>query len=299
MKKTICKYILARYSPDPFRDEAVNIGVVFHAPELGFVGCRFLSSFAKAKSIDPNADSKMLRDFANFWEQTFSSKKTVQLFVDEAMASQFDGHTPSEPDFLDYIASQYEGTIKFSAPRASFVSDLNAELQSLYANYVNPTVPAISRPISAGVLAPTEIRQRLFNQFVKNGLIGKNWVTPNCEVPGTVYPHHFEIGFRNGHLQVIQSLALDLPSPEQKVQRALLLAAMVNDAKLVDSTIGAEVIVKEPAEKAKAGYSESIKLLENANIEVHKLNELPQVADAVEKLMTEHHSMTDPRAAVA
>ena len=285
MEKTICRYVFAKYYPHPLRDEAVNIGVIGQAPSRGQIKCQFLTSYAKVKSFDPNVDTRMLQDFAAFWNNSLGSSA---LFAESESETHFGGLSTKSSDFLDYISSQYEGVLQFSEPRASYVADFDEEIRSLYDNYVKPTVSSQPKIISSTQLSPKVMRDRLYAQFFKRGLIKEDWVIADYPVQGTEYPLTFDLGFKNGHVRVLQSLALDDPNPDVKVNRAFLLKARVGDARDVDPTFEAEAIVKAPT-KNDAGYRESRKILEKAEIKVYTVAELPTVVHAIEQNLIHHH----------
>ncbi|BBW96531.1 DUF3037 domain-containing protein [Geobacillus icigianus] len=43
----LCKFAVLRYVPDEMREEFINVGLVFHSPEDGYVNMEITSNFSR------------------------------------------------------------------------------------------------------------------------------------------------------------------------------------------------------------------------------------------------------------
>src|SRR6266571_3831882 len=64
--KTPFSYVVLRYMHDVFTREFVNVGVLLHAPQAGFLGFERLSSLDRVKSMFPGLQSDSLRELLGF-----------------------------------------------------------------------------------------------------------------------------------------------------------------------------------------------------------------------------------------
>ena len=151
-----CVYHVLRYTPNLVRDEWVNIGVLIHDPASNRARARLiedLDEFARVRKLHPDADERLLRTLQADFEAQFSR--------------------PSE-EVARYIATldqTLSNVLQLSPQKGVLTEDLDAELDRLYRDHVEP--PRFHR--AAGEFADTRnaIRERINQVFRSAGIWSK------------------------------------------------------------------------------------------------------------------------------
>jgi hypothetical protein len=125
-------YHVLRYVPDLLRDEWVNIGVLAFNPESGERQFRLIEEeeeFGRVRRLHPAADEGVLRSL----QENLNSRFEAALAGDRANG----GHSPSN---WESIVAKWDATlsnlVQLSSARGSLGSDLDSEVDRLYANHV-------------------------------------------------------------------------------------------------------------------------------------------------------------------
>jgi hypothetical protein len=125
-------YHVLRYVPDLLRDEWVNIGVLAFNPESGERRFRLIEEkeeFGRVRRLHPAADEGVLRSL----QENLNSRFEAALAGDRANG----GNSPSN---WESIVAKWDATlsnlVQLSSARGSLGSDLDSEVDRLYANHV-------------------------------------------------------------------------------------------------------------------------------------------------------------------
>lgn len=74
-----CFYSILQYTPNSYRQEAVNLAVIAEAPEIGFRGAKYLRYMdSTLKALDPLADVEMIRSYVRGIEEKFK-RSEIQM----------------------------------------------------------------------------------------------------------------------------------------------------------------------------------------------------------------------------
>ncbi len=130
------RYVVARYMPNPTREEYVNIGVLLQSEE-GTV-CRFTDDFSRVAALDPTVDRRILDDQQSEWSRRLTQSSEVIPVGQE--------HTPTEvcladERFLEYLVTSHVHNYRFSEIRhvsggAIQQTNVSGILDTLFETYV-------------------------------------------------------------------------------------------------------------------------------------------------------------------
>ncbi len=123
-----CAYRVLRYSPNLVRDEWVNIGVLLFEPETGERRLRLIEGqdeFARVRRLHPAADEELLRSLRDNLEDRFQG---VAATPDSGGWQQL----------LHKWDETLSNALQLAPQKGVFATDLDAELERLYADHVAP-----------------------------------------------------------------------------------------------------------------------------------------------------------------
>ena len=151
-----CIYHVLRYTPNLVRDEWVNIGVVMYDPGSRRARARLIeevSELARVRKLHPGADVDLLR----------------------ALGADFDAqlteHSGDLPDYLANLNQTLSNVLQFGPQKGVLTEDLDAELDRLYRDYVEPP----RRRAAPAEVASTRarIRARATEGFRRTGILSR------------------------------------------------------------------------------------------------------------------------------
>jgi hypothetical protein len=176
------------------------------------------------------------------------------------------------------------GNLQVTEPRGLTAADVASALNFLYGEYV--ALPQGSaRPINYQSIAPFTSRQRLWTAFEKRNLVRPGRVTRELVLRGKHAPWTFDLGYRNGKLRVISSLALNALAAETNLGRALVFKGMLDDvkAKGEQRDLAGTAVIDWGRDEARApAGAEARSILQDARIEIVRINEIGKLADRVQ-----------------
>jgi hypothetical protein len=266
------QYVVVRYVPNVLRDEAVNVGVLARAVEAHEFDYRFLPRSATVRQLWPGADRRLVRNFES------------QLAVCREAGAPLGnlGH-PSESEFFHRARAEFNGTLQLSPVRGTTANSLDDVIEWGYQTFLSE--PGIgARPINYQTIAPYQLRARLWNAFERRDLFLNGRVERQPVVSGKHAPWTFDLGYRNGSFNLINTLALNAAAPEANLGRALVLKGMVDDVKSQHAgpVQGVAVVQQSAHREAATGYSEANSLLADAGIHVYEIGEVRYLVQRVE-----------------
>jgi hypothetical protein len=120
-------YYVLRYTPDLVRDEWVNIGVLVFDPRNGARRFRLIEEeeeFYRVRRLHPRADEGLLRSLQGNLENRFDAAKLAN----------------GSPGEWEQILFKWDATLsnalQLASPKGSLGTDLDAEVERLYADHV-------------------------------------------------------------------------------------------------------------------------------------------------------------------
>jgi hypothetical protein len=154
-----CAYHVVRYLPNLVRDEWVNIGILLFDPASGRILRRMIEEpgeFARVRRLHPGADEEMLRRLPEEFDGQFAAG------ADPGMASK--GLAAVNLGRLEQTLSN---AVQLSAQKGLLAADLDAELDRLYRDHVEP--PRYSR-VFEDLATRNAIRTRANQVFRSTGI---------------------------------------------------------------------------------------------------------------------------------
>lgn len=201
-KEHLLAYHVIRYIPNLVRDEWVNVGVVVYDEAERRYRVRVIDEeleFARIRRLHPGADEGLIRGLYSLFDSTLAA------------------HREGLAEWVAKLDSVLSNAVQFSKQTGLLAEDLDAELERLYHNHVEP--PRARH--AAGEMASTRggIRSQANQVFRTVGLWGK--LNRSVRVDDYTYPGDpFRLDYsyrRNGTRGFVQSLALSRDPSQAKV----------------------------------------------------------------------------------
>src|ERR1700726_2920528 len=162
-----CAYHVIRYVPNLMRDEWVNIGILLFDPANGRILRRMIEEpgeFARVRRLHPGADEELLRRLPEEFDAQFAAG---------AGAGPDPGPDPGLPGNgwaaanLGRLEQTLSNAVQLSAQKGLLAADLDAELDRLYRDHVEP--PRYSR-VFEDLATRNAIRTRANQVFRSTGI---------------------------------------------------------------------------------------------------------------------------------
>lgn len=260
------KYIVLRYVPDIVRDEAVNVGILIQGLEGAPFQFRFLPRTAAIHKLDPKADETVVRKFEAQLRKAVRTKAPLDRFG-----------SPTDLTFFERLDREFTGNLQITQVRGHVAEHPAAALNKLYTEFVAEP-GAHPRPISYQALAPSRVRNRVWAAFNKQGLVRPGGYERFFTLEGEHAPWAFDLGLKNGHIEVINSIALSAASRETNLGRALVFRGMLEEVGKAQHPVEVRATaVIDRSEAFAAGFEESLNIIKDTGalpIEVEKVEEL-------------------------
>jgi len=154
-----CAYHVVRYLPNLVRDEWVNIGILLFDPTNGRILRRMMEEpgeFARVRRLHPGADEELLRRLPEEFDAQFAAGRNSALAGNGLAAAN-----------LERLAQTLSNAVQLSAQKGLLAADLDAELDRLYRDHVEP--PRYSR-IFEDLATRNAIRTRANQVFRSAGI---------------------------------------------------------------------------------------------------------------------------------
>jgi hypothetical protein len=202
--KTPCQAVLIRYAADPSRGELLNIGVLLYAPTAGFLGARFVDSWARITKAFPSADSVHLRRVATAVTKSCSERLSEQLVLDAPSNVVAALHSAVPAD---------DASLSHSPVISGVTADPTRTLNELFARFVEEEAPSEERRVRN----EQEIWKTLGGAFRARGIHTR---LVQRTLTGRHYSEDFEAAWKNGLWHVAKPLSLDLTEPHAILAKA-------------------------------------------------------------------------------
>ena len=147
-------YRILRYTSNLVRDEWVNIGVLLFDPGSGERRLRLIEEpeeFRRVRRLDPHADEALLRDLRADLEDRLA--RAGELFTNSDIPGAGNGDASWQKLVLKWDEI-LDNALQLAPQKGTAASDLDAELERLYADHVAPqhAPTRVGVPASGGVL---------------------------------------------------------------------------------------------------------------------------------------------------
>ncbi len=195
-------YRVLRYTPNLVRDEWVNIGVVIHDPARKDFRVRLveeLNEFARIRRLHPTADENLLRALGDDFQ------------------AQLDAHRDDVSGYIAQLDQTLSNILQLSPQKGVLAEDLDAELDRLYRDHVEPPRYRGVAPEAANT--PTGIRARITQVFRSAGILSR--VEKRVPAAAFTYPGdplRLDYSYRrNGTRGFVHALVLSRDPAQAKV----------------------------------------------------------------------------------
>ncbi len=195
----IFRYRVLRYTPNPIRDEWVNIGVLLEDAEGKRQSIRVIeeaAEIARVRRLHPNADEKYLR--------------ALPAYLEAALRERGD----SGGTAFRELEPMLSGAIQFTSVTGLDAQDFETAFEQLYLERVAP--PARSR---GGILESTRgwIKARLDDIFRRHRVprLERRIAVEQFTEPGDSF--RFDYGYQNGARGFLHAVAIGRDPAQAKV----------------------------------------------------------------------------------
>lgn len=158
MESKLCRFAVLRYVPDENREEFINIGLVFHSPEDGYLNLELTRNFSRVISFDDEIDVNFLKIVLEGVQSDFTSLSTT------------DGPSNSELynwNYLEHATSIYVNQLQFSPIRNIRCKDIVKDEENLFRTFVYFDVHKSKR------ITEDEVKSIMNRVFRKNNVFQK------------------------------------------------------------------------------------------------------------------------------
>ena len=260
-----CAYHVLRYNPNLLRDEWVNIGVLIHDPKNGRARARFIeeeAEFARVRRLHAGADLALLRSLAADFE------------------AQFEGQQAGLAEFFRKLEETLSNALQLSPQKGVLTEDLDAELDRLYRDHVEP--PVYRRTVAELLASRSGIRARARDVFRRAGLLRK--MEQHFRVEEFTYPGdtlRLDFAYRaNGTRGFAHALTLAGGATQAKV---LAFTAEAIRSKLEHTAFAA--LTEAPPWTGDRQHQFITRLLEDQGIELVSANRIESFASRIKPAM--------------
>lgn len=204
-------YSILQYVPDLERSEGVNIGILLLCPEKGFLKAQTASSNDRVRRFfgqDIDLDLERINAYKEIFEERVEAE-TANI------------RSPEELErFIDTRGNQ----LRLTRPRPVKVFDPEATLRELFDSLVGG-----HRRKKAAAESTTSELTRNFDALIKRDHL-EDRIERNVRIESAIFrqPLIFPVAFRNGRLNVIQSVAFE-KSEKQSRAHACELAVQSDE----------------------------------------------------------------------
>jgi hypothetical protein len=272
--KTPYSFVVLRYMHDVFTREFVNVGVLLHAPRVGFLGFEKLSGLDRVKAMFPGVQLDSLRDLLAFLAARTAEihRKTSDQLLDR---DQLSAETIAKA-----LLPIDDSALQWSAAGGGAADDPQQTLKELFERLVTRHLKAHppTRRKDADVWKPfeCELRQRnvLSRLQEKTLTVGK-------------LKHCFEAWQPpGGYLRLFQPLSFDLIDSSEIVEKAVHWNGLLRQFRKSDPDFYAYLLIGGPEDDdRKDAFEQACETLgEDADgKKLVREEEAPQFADGIEK----------------
>jgi hypothetical protein len=266
MSSSAFQYSIVRYVPNVIRDEPSNIGVVIRDQARSESGARFLPPAILSRKIGPTALALALAFEETLRGSVFGPVGSAPVLLHET--------------YFDDALREFHGNIRFSALAGIIAPDITHALNRVFSTFVKePEHPSQVRA-SSGPLSPFKMKQRLWSAFKKADVFLTGKARKDFPIQGRHAMWHFDVGYKNGAVSVINALAIGTATPQINLDRALLYKGMVLEVQeAAEQDVHATAVIPPPPDGgSECAYDEAQQILVDAGIVTYALEDVATLA---------------------
>ena len=282
--KSAYTFVVLRYRHDAIAGECVNVGVVLHAADRGFLGIKISPRYGRLKQVFPDLDSQAFRSSIRAIERALHSLKRVEkgdmlsrLINAEGFAAQ-----ALPLDDSSFVWSQVGAGITY---------DPEAEIEKLFKRFVTWYEQDKDQKRSDGdVWRP--VREKLVELHLADRLEKKT-------VSSSLTSVEFDHTWKNGALHCYQPLSFDLASEDSIQEKAMRWSGLLLHLQQAREQFVPYFVVGEPAKRElKPAYEKAVEALRASpnNPKVYAETELDDLVETIEDEMRRHDEHTSQTA---
>jgi hypothetical protein len=285
MKRHRYSYVLLRYRHDPLAGECVNVGVVLHSADVGFLGVRVRKTMGRLGKVFPGINKADLSAALSAVERAIgklapSSQPT--LFGDETLDAAKLAGRALPPDNSSYVWGEL---------CTGLTKDPAQTLDSLYNRFVaRYDEDQVVRRDDAAVWQP--VRDQLAKHKVLDRLEPKTVVSAIDEV-------QFGHAWKNGAWHCYQALSFDLASPDGIREKAARWSGHMLGISKASEAVKPYFVVGAPLDLALTQhYHRAIELLRASPLSpsVYEEGDVDDLVEEIVHDMREHDEAGGRRA---
>jgi hypothetical protein len=272
--KTPYSFVVLRYMHDVFTREFVNVGVLLHAPHVGFLAFEKLSALDRVKGMFPGLQSDSLRDLL-----TFLALRTAEVH-NSTSGQLFDRGQLSAETIAKSLLPTDDSALQWSGAGGGATDDPQKSLGELFERLVERHLkahpPTRKEDVDVWKSFEREFRRRdVLQRFQEKTLtVGK-------------LKHRFEAWQpAGGYLRLFQPLSFDLIDPSKIVEKAIHWNGLLRQFRKADSDFYAYLLIGAPSDNdRKEAFKQACDTLaEDGNQkELVREEEAPKFAAGIEK----------------
>ena len=282
--KSAYTFVILRYRHDAIADERVNVGVVLHAADRGFLGLKLSPRYGRLKQIFPDLDSNAFRASINSIERALQSLKRAEK---GDMLSQL----VNAEDLAARALPLDDSSFVWSKVGGGITHDPEAEIEKLFKRFVTwYDHDKEHKRSDSDVWRP--VREKLAELHLADRLEKKTVSSPLTSV-------EFDHTWKNGALHCYQPLSFDLASEDSIQEKAMRWSGHLLHLQQAREQFIPYFIVGEPAKpELKPAYQKAVAALRASpnNPMVYSEGELDKLVETIEDEMRRHdeHSSQSP-----
>lgn len=250
MKREPYTYMILRYRHDPVAGEQINVGVVLHAAESGFLGAAIRKAYGRVSKLFPTVDGTTLRRDLAGVERAF--KKLAKTNVRNDLVSR-----PNVATFALQVVGRDDSALIWSDVGSGVTSDPAKTLEDLHTRFVAQyDTDAAVRRSDADIWKP--FRDLLVERQVADILQHKTIKAAHDEVD-------FDHAWKNGKWHCFQPLSFDLLTPDGIQEKAARWVGHMVGLKSASEEFQPYFIIGEPTEGTlRPAYDRAIEFIGSA-----------------------------------
>ena len=246
-----CYFVVAKYLPDIFRNEPVNVGVLVCSSKTKEVHGKFIENFQSFSAKHRDINSTFLKDMI----EGFRGKSKID-----------------SDDYLMQLHESYNHNLRFSKPGVIDTDAPENALEKLFSQLVTETKKKARKTLTRQQL------RGMVTKEIKVQKFDKAWIIPKQKIHGKIHDFVFDYGFKNGKVSdLLHTISFD-GNPDKALTYAKALAISVEDALNENDYLECTAIVHPPSKEKYDGdyYTPAVEYLESKDCAVKTENQIPK-----------------------
>jgi hypothetical protein len=172
-------------------------------------------------------------------------------------------------------------------PRGLSADSLTSALDWAYRTFV-AGAQSDGRPVNYPAMAPSQVRDRVRSAFQREHLLAPGLVSEKFVLIGRHSPWTFDLGYSNGAVHVINSIALTSRAAETNLSRALLYRGMIQEVVAESAGLRGIAVLQTLDDEEAPGAREAAEILKDTPIELVRFGQLTDLIKRVEHDLKAH-----------